>query len=249
VTFYDGAVSKAVIGTGTTTGSVATFTTSTLAGGIHTLWAEYAGDANHTYSWSASLAQTIDDAPTTTGIKSSLNPSNYSSSVMFTAWIRPIPTDGETVSFYDGAASIGTGTTSGGNATFTTTSLGAASHSITAVYSGDSIYATSTSSVLTQTVNIVHPTTALTSSLNPSTHGTAVTFTATVSPAVPNGETVNFYVGTTSKTLIGTGTTAGGVATLTISTLASGTDTIWAEYVGDANYAYSWSSSLAQTVN
>jgi len=249
VTFYDGAVSKVPIGTGKTSGGVATFATAALVGGLHTIWAEYAGDANNTYSWSASYAQTISAAPTTTGVKSSLNPSTYGSSVTLIAWVRPIPANGETVTFYDGAASIGTGTTSSGNATFTTTALGAGSHSITATYMGDTAYAPSTSSVLAQSVAMCHPITTLISSANPSICGAPVTFTATVSPSVPNGEMVTFYQGATSKAPIGTGTTTGGVAILTTSALTQGSHTIWAEYAGDANNAYSWSVSYAQTVN
>jgi len=157
--------------------------------------------------------------------------------------------DSETITFHDGANVIGTVPTSGGNATFSTASLAAGSHSITASYPGDATYAGSTSAILTQSVAVIHPITALTSSLNPSPSGSSVTFTATVSPSVPDGETVNFYDGATSKTLIGTGTISGGVATFTTSKLAKGSHTIWADYVGDPNYAYSWSNSLTQTVN
>jgi hypothetical protein len=59
----------------------------------------------------------------------------------------------------------------------------------------------------------------------------AVTFTATVTPTPPNGEVVTFYNG---KTEIGTGTTTGGVATLTTSFSKAGTYTIKASYPGDA---------------
>jgi len=249
VTFYDGPVSKGVIGTGTTVGGVATFTTSALVWGSHTIWADYVGDGNYAYSWSNSVSQTIVPTTTTTGIKSSPNPSNYGAPVLLTAWVRPIPPDGETVIFCDGGNQIGTGTLSGGVATFLATGLTVGSHSITASYSDDAVYTGSTSAALTQTVHVCHPTTALASSLNPSTHGSSVTFTATVSPCVPDGETVTFYDGATSKKCIGTGTTAGGVATLTTSTLCAGSHTIWAEYVGDAGYAYSWSCCVEQTLN
>jgi uncharacterized repeat protein (TIGR03803 family) len=46
-------------------------------------------------------------------------------------------------------------------------------------------------------------TTTLTSSPNPSTYGEAVTFTAVVAPAPPDGESVSFMKG---KTVLGTGT-------------------------------------------
>jgi len=246
VTFMKGASS---IGTAKTIGGAATLAISSLPVGGDSITASYPGDANYQSSTSNTLAQTVNQASTTTGIKSSLNPSCYGTAVTFTAWLRPIVPDGETVTFYDGANVIGTGTTAGGNATLAISTLGLGSHSVTASYPGDTNYLSSTSSPLTQTVVVCHPTTALASSQSPCTHGTSVTFTATVSPCVPNGEKVTFFDGATSKKVIGTGTTASGVATLTTSALCSGCHTIWANYVGDANNAYSWSGSVSQTVN
>ncbi len=83
--------------------------------------------------------------------------------------------------------------------------------------------------MVTQVVNALATTTKLTSSPNPSTYGTSVTFTATVSATTgtPTG-TVSFYSCTTSacgtKTLLGTGTLSGGQATYATSTLPVGTD-------------------------
>jgi hypothetical protein len=56
------------------------------------------------------------------------------------------------VQFIDGVTVIGTGTVSGGKATFTTSSLTQGSHAITAVYSGDTNYTTASSAVLTQII-------------------------------------------------------------------------------------------------
>jgi len=245
VTFYDGA---ATIGTGTTANSKATCVTAALNVGSHNITATYSGDANYAASSSIALLQTVNVQSTTTSINSTPNPVNYGAAVTFTAWVRPIDPDGETITFYDGASAIGTGTTALGIATYTTSALTGGPHSITATYSGDANLITSTSSVLTQTVVICHPTTALVSSLNPSGLGSAVTLTATITPVVPDGETVTFYDGAAPNTTIGTGTVAGGVATFTTASLALGAHTLWAQYMGDANYVYSWSSSLAQTV-
>ena len=57
-----------------------------------------------------------------------------------------------TVTFKDGTTTLGTGTLSSGTATYTTSALTLNSHSITAVYEGDTNYTVSTSSVLTQTI-------------------------------------------------------------------------------------------------
>jgi hypothetical protein len=92
--------------------------------------------------------------------------------------------------------------------------------------------------------------TALTSSINPSNFGQAVTFTATVTAqgfykGPPTG-TVSFFDGTTN---IGNSPLNGsGVATLTTSTLAVGTHRITATYNGDTNFAPSTSPVLHQIV-
>src|SRR5439155_3438552 len=131
--------------------------------GSHSITAVYGGDSNYTTSTSAAPTQTVNQATTTTALSSSPNPSTLGQSVTFTATVTGsggTPTG--TVTFKDGATTLGTGTLNGsGVATFTTSALIAGSHSITAVYGGDSTFATSTSSVLTQSVNKSDTTTAL----------------------------------------------------------------------------------------
>lgn len=87
--------------------------------------------------------------------------------------------------------------------------------------------------------------TALASSLNPSHVSQSVTFTATITPAVPNGETVTFYAGATP---LGTGTTTNGIATLTASFSKTGKYTIKARYPGDA-FRKPSSGTVKQVVN
>ena len=93
-------------------------------------------------------------------------------------------------------------------------------------------------------------TTALMSSLNPSTYGQTVTFTAVVSSASgapPDGEIVTFEQGTNS---LGTGALSGGTATFTISTLKTGSaDSVKAVYPGDSNLAKSTSNTVGQVVS
>ena len=83
----------------------------------------------------------------------------------------------------------------------------------------------------------------LTSSLNPAHYRNSVTFTASV-PAPASG-TVQFFEGTT---LLGTGTVANGIATLTTSTLAVGTHPVTAAYSGDPDYNSSTSAVYGQIV-
>ncbi|MCX7110621.1 MAG: Ig-like domain repeat protein [Proteobacteria bacterium] len=149
VTFKDGGSD---LGTTPLSNGSATYVNSALSAGSHSLTAVYAGDAVYSGSTSPVLTQTINKSNTTTGLLSSLNPSNVGDSVTFTATVTPAATG--TVNFFDGASSLGSGTLNGSSqATVSTSALTAGSHSITGVYSGNAAYNTSTSSALTQTVN------------------------------------------------------------------------------------------------
>jgi uncharacterized repeat protein (TIGR03803 family) len=88
--------------------------------------------------------------------------------------------------------------------------------------------------------------TTLSSSPNPSAYGQAVTFTAVVAPAPPDGETVTFMKGTT---VLGTGTLSSGSASFTTSTLKAGTNAIKAVYAGDPNFTASTSKAVSQVVD
>jgi autotransporter-associated beta strand protein len=87
--------------------------------------------------------------------------------------------------------------------------------------------------------------TALASSLNPSTLGVQVTFTATITGRGPSG-TVTLMDGLAT---LGTATLSGGTATLATAALTFGTHSITASYSGDANNNGSPSSALSQSVN
>ncbi len=92
---------------------------------------------------------------------------------------------------------------------------------------------------------VTKTTTTLTSAPNPSTYGEAVTFTAVVTPAPPDGETVSFMKG---KTVLGTGTLSGGTATFVTSTLKVGTTSVTAVYGGDSEFDGSKSKPVKQVV-
>jgi len=253
VTFKDGAATLGAVAVNTTTHK-ATFATPDLAVGAHSITAVYGGDSDFNASTSAALAQTVNKAVTTTSVASSLDPSTYGSAVTFTASIVPGtsgPISG-TVTFKDGATALGTGTvnTTTYKATFATTALAVGAHSITAVYNGDTDFNGSTSAVLAETVNKAATTTSVASSVNPSSLGTAVTFTATIVPAsgVLVSGTVTFKDGATT---LGTGTvnTTTHKATFATSTLAVGTHSITAVYSGSTDFNASTSPTLSQVVN
>src|SRR5262249_50694868 len=148
------------------------------------------------------------------------------------------------------SSSIGSGTVSAGTATFSTSSLTVGNHTITVTYAGDANFNASTSAAITQTVNKDSSTTTVTSSVNPSVFGQAVTFTATVSAVAPGAGTatgtVTFLDGGVS---IGSGTLASGSATFSTSTLVNGNHTITASYAGATHRYGGPSAAITQTVN
>lgn len=268
VTFKDGAT---VLGTSTISVDKATFSSNALAVGSHSITATYNGAGDYNTSGSSTLTQTVGQQSTTMEVISS-KPSGafYGQSITFTASVSALPTGpsvpGGTVTFMDGATTLGTGTLSSQTASLTCAPgnacgpLNVGSHSITAVYGGDGNYTGSTSSSVTQTVKQTATTSAISSSVNPSSFGQSVTFTATVTSAVngvfPDG-TVTLcdgavILGACTGTALGTPTlNSSGVAMLAIANLQTGSHTINALYDGSSNFNASDSTGapMVQTVS
>jgi len=182
-------------------------------------------------------------------LSSSRNPSAYGETVTFTATVNPVPPawPKETITFYSGTNKLGPARLENGIATFSTSKLPAGTLSITAAYSGDCCdYMPATSPVLSQTVNEATTRTTLSSSLNPSTYGQSVTFTAKVSPEYTGtpGGSVTFKFGTKTLAILNL---SGGVASYTTSTLPKGSDVITATYEGSGNFQDS--ASVTEKVN
>jgi uncharacterized repeat protein (TIGR03803 family) len=106
-------------------------------------------------------------------------------------------------------------------------------------YNAGTVYEVNPSGTATTT------TTTLTSSLNPSTYGAEVTFTAVVTPAPLNGETITFERG---SLVLGTGVLSSGTASFNTSTLPLGSSSIKAVYGGDGNFGASTSSIVKEVV-
>ena len=174
--------------------------------GSYTETATIAGDSN--YSGSSS-PQTNNFSITQAGsgtitVSCTPDPSTYGGSVTCTATIpgqyNEITHKGKVRSqvvtgTVEWSSNTGCGTTtvnSGdpGTATCTTTILPVGSDTVTANYSGDSNHSAGSGST-SQTVNQVTTTTAISSSLDPSGYGQAVSFMATVTGSNPTG-TVQF---------------------------------------------------------
>jgi Bacterial Ig-like domain (group 3)/FG-GAP-like repeat len=250
VTFQDGATALATVNV---SNDQAVLTKSYTVPGLHSITATYSGDANNGGSMSSVLVESIEN-PSTTRVTTSSSPSFVGQPVTFTATVTSLEgaiPNGETVTFYDGSTAVGTGATAAGMATFTTSTLSAKTHTIKAVYPGDGTFKPSSETV-TQVVNQYSTTTGLSSSLNPSTAGQAVTFTATVTslgPNTPTGTVTFKTVHSNGTDAFGTATLVGGVATVTKSNFAVGTQSIIAVYDGDDESGKSTSAILIQVVN
>ncbi|HWX20728.1 MAG TPA: YDG domain-containing protein [Candidatus Binatia bacterium] len=168
-------------------------------------------------------------AATTLALASSGNPSTYGNPVTFTATVRTNGVavggiTGETVTFYSDGVQLGTGTlNAGGQASFGTTAaqLSAAAHSVTAGYTGDSLYAGSTNSpALAQTVNRATLTPGLTGTVSKNYDGT------TTAALAPGNYTLSGVVSGDTVTLNDPATgiydtrNAGGAKTVTVTGLA-----------------------------
>lgn len=144
---------------GATNQGTASFVSSTLNPGAHSIRAVYVGNFNFN-GGTASTAQTVEGTPTATGIESSANPITFGQSVTLTAVVsESLPTPGVptgSVTFREGSNVIGSApvSTVGGRqvASITVSGLGAGNHVVKATYSGDGTFAGSLSAPFTQGV-------------------------------------------------------------------------------------------------
>ena len=102
------------------------------------------------------------------------------------------------------------------------------------------------------TTNVFAPTTTTlaTQSPNPSDASESLTFTATVTGGVPNGETVTLEDASNGNNVVSSGSLSSGSVTLTVpaGTLLAGAHNLIAVYGGDASFVASQSSGYMQTV-
>jgi hypothetical protein len=161
VTFKD-VTTNTVLGTVTLSNGTATWTTSALSVGQHSITVSYGGDGNFTSVTSATLTQTVNKAKTKITLSSSANPSLFGQTVTFTATVGSVspgagtPGAGmppETVTIMDGTAVLGTAPLTNGIATFSIANLAKGKHTITAIYNGDLDFLGSTSAGLAETIS------------------------------------------------------------------------------------------------
>ncbi len=264
VTFYMNGNS---IGTATPSNGVAVLTPHLDVVQTDTFTASYAGDSNFVGSSSTALVQVgVQKAATTLTLgvcnytTTWICPatiSTYGQVMELTATLAPYSvtgggsSDGETVSFYNKGAVIGTGTLTSGIATLDLAQPAAGSYSFTASYGGDaSLVASSSSPADPMTVQMVTPSVTLgVFPVSTNTYGQPVFLTATFNtyPFNVTGETVTFYNGTS---VVGTATfgSQSGPAMLTLNNLPVGSYSFKATYPGDSNYFSDATTTTALSV-
>jgi hypothetical protein len=160
VTFYSGTTS---LGTGTLSAGSATLTTTFNSAGTFSLTADYGGDSTYATSTSTAVSLIVSAPVGTTASTTTLMGPNTTptagESFTLTATVAPmtgVGTPTGTVTFFNGATSLGTGTLnqlSPDTAILSVSFTAGTYSSLTATYGGDSTYATSTSTALSITVN------------------------------------------------------------------------------------------------
>lgn len=230
------------LGTGTLNGSgVATLTTTKLNAGTALLTAVYNGSTTYAVSTSSVVSVSIAQASTTTTLVSSANPGLVGSAVTFTATVAPAPpgmgTPTGSITFFNGSKQLGRSNLADGVGSYTTTSLPTGTSSITAVYSGDVNYRTSTSAALSQTIEAgAAQVTVSASNSNPFALQ-PISLTAIVSAGAGLGTPTGSVTFTTaSGATLGTATVNNGTAKLSGVHLPIGPQAIIAAYSGSSSF-------------
>jgi hypothetical protein len=212
--------STPIIGTpsGEMSYALTNLTSLTSAPGTYVLTASAAGLAdgggnspasNLTATW------TVSKTSDTTVVTSSGTPSTYGQSVTFTATVTPTSGSGETgtVEFIVDGSNASNATLSGNTATYAISNLSAGTHTISAVFSGDSSFASSTSSNFSETIN--KATLLVTATSTSKTYGSAnPTFADSITGFV-NSDPGSVVSGT--ATLTTTANTSSGVGSYPIN--------------------------------
>jgi ELWxxDGT repeat protein len=255
VDFKDGTTDLTPGGVSLTLGE-ATFSTTTLAVGSHTITAIYSGGPRFNASQvsDAAAPQVVNKGLSHTVLTAFPDPAVFGQVVTFTVLVKPVVgnnTPTGTVTFLDGTTTMGTMTlNNAGLATFPTAALSRGNHAINVNYSGDGKFLASTYTNFGEAVQKDASTTTVTASANPAVVGTTITFTASVQAAAPGAGTPSGTVTFKDVTaVLGTATLNGaGQATFTTSGLGVGTHAITASYAGDTNFTASFSPNVSEVI-
>ena len=253
IAFYDNGVQQ---GSGTLSSGTANLTTPTLTGNSHSFSATYGGDNN--YSTVTASAGSTNSAASATTLAVTASPNvpvsgqttTLTATLGYTTTNNAAPTG--TVNFFVDGSLLGSGSLSNGVATLGTTTLGSSTtHTIYAVYNGDTNYQSSTApTITTATSGATGTSTSLIVNPSPPVSGSTTSLVATVvatsGTGTPTGS-VTFYE---DNAALGAITLSGGSATYSSTTLSGTTaHTFYAVYSGSTTYATSTSPTVSTTAS
>jgi hypothetical protein len=255
--------------------TTASFSTTTLAVGSHTITAIYGGSGSFARS-TGTLAGglTVSQANTNTVVVASTNPSQSGQPVTFTATVTVSApstaaiTPTGVVTFLDGTTPLGTAALAQSNGTFTasftTANLSVGTHNITATYGGDSNYLTSTVTIAQTITDVsISPNNPGGSSSNNPVSTTTSLFVSSL--AVPYGQPIVLIATVTSAgngpalttgsvtfmdqgSPLGTVQMVGTALVFNLSTLSPGKHELSAVYSGDVTHVGSSSDGVTVVV-
>ena len=231
--------------------------------GTHQITGFYSGDNNYNNSTSASAPITVSASAPTVVVTLGTTSPQPNSQLTVTATITPLSTGGTppsgTVTFYlDGTSVYTQGVTAGSPSSTASGPITVpltGTHTVYAIYSGDTNYTTSTSVSVSFTVAKIATTLNLVASTTSPTPGSSVTLTATVPDNYAGTGIATGLVTFTmdGSTTLGTQSLASGpfglqTATLTFTPPATGSHTVVASYAGDSYFAAATSNSVTLAV-
>jgi uncharacterized protein (TIGR03437 family) len=243
VTFTDnGAVA---LGTAVLNSSGSAVITTAFLPGTHAIVASYIGDANFYGSSSPVLSLVVQTSFTITSLGANPTLAGVGQNVALTAGVASAGSGGigspsGTVTFMDGTTTLGAASLNALSASMSISTLALGTHILTAVYSGDVNFSSSTSGPV---VVSVQPAPQVTLAFSEGIAGLVFTSTVTGKGTTGPTGTVQFNDVTAGKNL-GAGMLVNGTATATLtSTLAAQAGhLVQAVYSGDSNYPASSSS-------
>jgi hypothetical protein len=223
--------------------------------GSYQVFAAYSGDAAFGPSSSAPVTLVVTPIPTTTTVAVDPNPAFANQPVTLSAAVASTaggtPT-GAVQFFANGTVITGAVPLDATGTAAVQLPFAVGSYQITAVYSGDPTFTTSTSAPVALVVNTIPTTTTVTAAPNPVLATDPVTFTATVVGDVggsPTGGTVTFAV---DGSPVATVAVVNGQAAFTLAAglpVGDGAYSILAAYSGDPAFQGSASIPATLTVN
>jgi len=238
----------------------ATYTTTTLGAGSHTIYATYSGDAN--YSANQNLSDTfvnINGATAAMTLTPAANPAKNDQPLQVTVALAqsgtyPVPTGTVTLIAYNGSAQVFTPTAVSlvnGTAVITipANTLPITNIDLYAIYSGDMDYNSNTAVAHIQVISsgTVAPTVTI---VSPSGVQSTYPFSLPVKITGPSGDptatgSVTLSVG---GSVWGTQILVNGSTSFVISALPGGTNSLTASYTGDSTYTGGTGSSVVNAI-